>query len=141
MQLFRSRKALQLKLRAFIADEMQEWVRMFSTDFWFALARLEGIHYSPQNRPLPWRRYIMAFVYDAIDGDVGKKLREIKPDPHFEQIHRQWLSEFGTRRLNDHLQRAITIMKLCDDMSDFKRKFARVFKKSPLQMEFSRGED
>ena len=33
----------------------------------------------------------MAFVYDAIDGDVGQKLREINPDPHFKQNHHQWL--------------------------------------------------
>jgi len=33
----------------------------------------------------------------------------------------------------------ITIMKLCDDMDDFRRKFARVFKKSALdgQMSFA----
>jgi hypothetical protein len=27
----------------------------------------------------------MAFVYDAVDSDVGKKLREKNPDPHFQQ--------------------------------------------------------
>lgn len=25
-------------------------------------SRLEGIHYSPRNRPLRWGKYVMAFV-------------------------------------------------------------------------------
>jgi hypothetical protein len=112
---------------------------MFPDEFWFELARLEGIHYSPRNRPLRWGKYVMAFVYDSIDGDVGKKLREINPDPHFKQNHHQWLREFGRDKVHDQLQRVITIMKLCDDMTDFKKKFSRVFKKSPLQTEFTWG--
>jgi hypothetical protein len=54
----------------------------------------------------------MAFVYDAIDG-VGKKLREINPDPHFKQNHHQWLRDFGRNKVHDQLQRVVTIMKLC----------------------------
>jgi hypothetical protein len=137
---FKKKRDLQLKLQAFIADDMQEWARMFPAEFWFELARLEGVHYSPRNRPLRWGKYVMAFVYDAIDGDVGKKLREINPDPHFKQNHHQWLREFGRQKVNDQLQRVITVMKLCDDMNDFRKKFARVFQKSPLQTEFNWGE-
>jgi len=36
----------------------------------------------------------LMFVYDAVDGDVGKKLRKKNPDPHFLQNH-QWLKKFG----------------------------------------------
>lgn len=74
----------------------------------------------------------MAFVYDAVDGDVGKKLREINPDPHFQQNHHQWLKDFGRQKIHDQIERVVTIMKLCDDMDDFRRKFARVFKKSAI---------
>jgi hypothetical protein len=133
---FRKKRDLQLKLQAFIADDMQEWARMFPPEFWFELARLEGVHYSPRNRPLRWGRYVMAFVYDAIDADVGNKLREINPDPHFRQNHHQWLRDFGREKVHDQLQRVITVMKLCDDMTYFRRKFDRVFKKTPLQMDF-----
>jgi hypothetical protein len=76
-QAFRKKQELQLKLQAFIAEDLQEWALMFPQEFWFELARLEGVHYSPRSRPLRWGKYIMAFVYDAIDGngDVGKHLR------------------------------------------------------------------
>ena len=135
-QQFRSKRALQLKLQAFIADELQEWARMFPPDFWFELARLEGIHYSPRNRPLRWGKYIMAFVYDAIDKDVGKKLREKNPKPQHGKNHHQWLREFGKEKLIGQIQSVITIMKLCNDMNEFKEKFARVFKKATPQATF-----
>lgn len=137
---FKRKRDLQLKLQAFIADDMQEWAQMFPHEFWFELARLEGIHYSPRSRPLRWGRYVMAFVYDAIDKEVGQKLREINPDPHYKQNHHQWLREFGRDKVHDQLQKVITIMKLCDDMNDFRKKFARVFRKTPLQTEFNWGE-
>lgn len=135
-QKVRAKNALQLKLQAFIADELQEWARMFPEEFWLELARLEGIHYSPRSRPLRWGKYIMAFVYDAIDKDVGKQLREKNPNPHFKLNHHQWLKKFGRDKVHDQIQRVVTIMKLCDSMDEFRKKFDRVFKKSPIQTSF-----
>jgi hypothetical protein len=136
-QQFRAKNALQLKLQAFIADEMQEWARMFPEEFWLELARLESVRYSPRSRPLRWGRYVMMFVYDAVDSDVGKALRQRNPDPHFMQNHHQWLKQHGRQKVNDQIQRVIAVMKLCRDMEDFKRKFAHVFKKTPLQLTFA----
>ncbi len=134
-QEFRAKRELQLKLQAFIADELQEWARMFPDEFWFELARLEGTHYSPRSRPLRWGKYIMMFVYDAIDPDVGKELRTKNPNPHFKQNHHQWLKQFGRQKVHDQIQRVVTVMKLCDNMADFRKKFARALSKSPLQFE------
>lgn len=135
-QEIRSKRALQLKLQAFIADEIQEWARMFPEEFWLELARLEGIRYSPRNRPLRWGRYVMMFVYDAIDEDVGRQLREVNPNPRFLRNHHQWLKKFGRDRVHNQIQQVIAVMKLCTDMDDFKTKFGRVFKNTPLQITF-----
>ena len=135
-QAVREKNALQLKLQAFIADEMQDWARMFPDDFWHELARLEHVHYSPRSRPLRWGRYVMAFVYDAVDKDVGRELRKINPNPHFRQNHHQWLKTFGRDRVRDHLNQVLGVMKTCRDMNDFNRKFGHVFKKNPLQLTF-----
>jgi hypothetical protein len=134
---FKKKRDLQLKLQAFISEDLQEWARMFPDEFWFELARLEGIHYSARSRPLRWGKYVMAFVYDAVDGDIGKKLREINPDPHFQQNHHQWLKDFGRQKVHDQIERVVTIMKLCDDMDDFRAKFARVFKKTSIATQMS----
>jgi hypothetical protein len=142
-QQFRKKQELQLKLQAFIAEDMQEWARMFQDEFWFELARLESVHYSARSRPLRWGKYIMAFVYDAIDGDVSKELRKKNPDPHFKQNHHHWLKEFGRQKVHDQIERVITIMKLCDSMDDFRAKFTKVFKKTAIshQLNFDWGSD
>lgn len=73
----------------------------------------------------------MAFVYDAVDGAVGKDLREKNPDPHFQQNHHQSMAEgVWQAKVHDQIERVITIMKLCHDMNDFREKFAKVFKKT-----------
>jgi hypothetical protein len=135
-QKFRKKRDLQIKLQAFIAEDMQAWAQMFPDEFWYELARLEGIKYSPRSRPLRWGKYVMAFVYDAIDGDVGQKLREINPEPHKGKNHHQWLKEFGRDRVHDQITRVVTIMKLCTDMKDFSSKFSKVFKKDTPQLAF-----
>lgn len=135
-QKYRQENALRMKLQAFIAEELQEWARMFPQEFWFELARLEGINYSPRSRPLRWGKYIMAFVYDAIDKDVGNRLREINPNPQHGKNHHQWMKEFGKEKLIGQIQSVITIMKLCNNMTEFRNKFAKVFSKSPLQTTF-----
>lgn len=100
---FKKKQEYQLKLQAFIADELQDWARMFPDAFWYELARLEGIHYSPRSRPLRWEKYVMMFVYDAVDGDVGRELRKKTPDPHFLQNHHQWLKKFGREKVHDQI--------------------------------------
>jgi P63C domain len=135
-QKVRAQHALQLKLQAFIAEELQEWARMFPDEFWYELARLEGVRYSPRHRPLRWGRYIMMFVYDAVDEDVGNALREKNPNPRFLKNHHQWLKEHGRDQVNNQIQRVITIMKLCTNMDEFREKFATVFKRAPTKLPF-----
>lgn len=135
-QKIREKRALQIKLQAFIAEEMQEWVTTFPEEFWLELARLEGIRYSPRNRPLRWGKYVMRFVYDAIDPDLGKRLREINPDPRHRKNHHQWLKENGRDKLHRQLGGVIAIMKECDDMNEFRRRFEKVFRKGSSQLTF-----
>jgi len=133
---FRRKQDLQLKLQAFIVEELQEWARMFPDEFWLELARLEGIRYSPRSRPLRWGKYVMAFVYDALDEDIGQELRKKNPDPHFLTNHHQWLTDFGRSKIHDQITKVVTIMKLCDDMNEFRQKFAKLFKKASPQLTF-----
>ena len=132
----RQRNALQLKIQAFIADEMQEWAKLFPDEFWHELARLEHTRYSPRSRPLRWGKYVMAFVYDAVDKDVGRELRLVNPDPHFRRNHHQWLKEFGRGKVRDHINQVIGVMKLCGNMDEFNEKFGYVFRRDPMQLSF-----
>jgi hypothetical protein len=40
------------------------------------------------------------------------------------------LKDFGRQKVNDQIQRVIAVMKMCDDMPQFKRSFDRVFSRS-----------
>ena len=75
----------------------------------------------------------MMFVYDAVDKDVGRELRRKTPDPHFMKNHHQWLKLHGKEKVNNQLQRVIGIMQTCSDMSEFRKKFAYIFKADPTQ--------
>lgn len=130
----RKARALQIKLQAFIADDLQEWARMFPEEFWHELARLESVHYSARHRPLRWGKYVMAFVYDAIDKDVGNELRKKNPNPRFLQNHHQWLKSPGQEAVRLQIGKAIGIMQTCEDMPEFRQKFARIFSRLPIQL-------
>jgi hypothetical protein len=133
----RAKNALQVKLQLFIAEQMGDWVKRFPDEFWMQLARLEGVKYQSRKRPWRWGKYVMRFVYEAIDPDVGKRLAEVNPDPAKGHNHHQHLTDFGQKELNDHLQQVIAVMRLCNDMDDFKRKFPRAFPTGPVQLEFA----
>jgi hypothetical protein len=126
-QQVREKRALQIKLQAFIAEDMQEWVATFPEEFWLELARLEGVRYSPRNRPIRWGKYVMRFVYDSIDPDLGQRLRELNPDPHYKSNHHQWLREYGRDKLHRQLGGVIALMRECEDMHEFRRRFAKVY--------------
>jgi hypothetical protein len=128
-QQLRETNALRLKLQAFIAEDIQEWARMFPDEFWLQLARLEGVRYHPTSRPMRWGKYVMAFVYDAIDKDVANHLRKSNPNPTHGRNHHQWLKQFGRDRVHDQITGVIAIMKACDSFEEFQHKFAKVFKK------------
>jgi hypothetical protein len=132
----RQKNALQLKLQAFIADDMQEWAKLFPEEFWLHLARIEHTRYMPRGRPLRWGKYVMAFVYDAVDADVGQELRRINPNPHYRMNYHQWLKKFGRDKIRDHINQVIGVMKTCQDMEAFRKQFAHVFNNAPLQMNF-----
>ncbi len=132
-QKIRAENALRLKLQAFIAEDMQEWAKQFPDAFFFELARLENIHYSPRNRPLRWGKYIMAFVYRAIDKDVAKELKSRTPNPHRGQNLHQWLQTYGKEQLTAQIYQVLGIMKTCKNMEEFRNKFKAVFQKGPFE--------
>jgi P63C domain len=125
----RQKRALQVKLQAFIADEMQDWVKTFPDEFWEELARLEGIHYRARHRPLRWGGYVLKFVYNAIDPDVAKELKERNPKPHYKENLHQLLRDYGKDKLHQQLGGVIAIMRECKDMNEFRSRFDRVFAK------------
>lgn len=132
----RAKRALQVKLQAFIADDMQKWVKTFPDEFWQELARLEGVRYQARHRPLRWGNYVLRFVYSAMDPDVARKLKEMNPNPRYKNNLHQLLRDFGRDKLHQQLGGVIAIMRECSDMAEFRARFSKVFdKKDQLQLD------
>lgn len=125
----REKRALQVKLQAFIADDMQKWVKTFPDEFWHELARLEGIRYQARHRPLRWGAYVLKFVYRAMDEDVAAELKKRNPNPRYGQNLHQYLRDWGKDQLHQQLGGVLAIMRQCNDMNEFRARFEQVYER------------
>jgi hypothetical protein len=131
----RERNALQVKLRAFIADELRAWEKTFPDELWEEFGRLTNWQGPLRHRPKWWGKLVLELIYDALDPDIAEHLKTNKPKPRFGQNYHQWLTEdIGLKSLISHIHQVIGIAKTCNSMSDLKKKIAHHYKKEPMQL-------
>jgi hypothetical protein len=131
----RESDALQVKLNAFIAEELRDWEKTFPDELWEEFGRLTHWQGSLQLRPKYWGKLVMELIYDALDPDIAKYLRENKPKPKHGQNYHQWLTEdIGVGALVTHINQIIGIAKTCDSMPELKNKVALYYGKEPVQL-------
>lgn len=131
----RQDNALQLKLKAFIADEMRGWEKTFPDELWEQFGRLTKWKGTLHYRPKWWGKLVMELVYNALDADVAKYLKEHKPPPVHGKNYHQWLSQhYGLKQLITHIFEIIGMAKTCDNMKELQAKVAHYYRKEPLQL-------
>ena len=129
-QSIRDADELQIKLKAYIAEDLNEWTKIFPREFFNQLYRLEGKNPVMPPKPYPKRfgRYVMLYVYDTLDKDVAHWLRKNNPEPAGEKHHHQWLTqEFGQPKLIRHLMSIMGIMKASTTIESFRENMNRAF--------------
>ena len=132
----RKENALQLKLKAFVADEMRAWEKTFPDALWEEFGRLTKWKGSLHSRPKWWGKLVMELIYNALDADVAEYLKENKPPPVAGKNYHQWLSEhYGLKKLITHIYEIIGMAKTCKDIKELQQKVAHHYKKEPLQMD------
>ncbi|MBI4304459.1 MAG: hypothetical protein HY665_09020 [Chloroflexi bacterium] len=130
----RAQDALEVKLRAFLTDEMRQWEKTFPDELWLEFGRLTGWHGPVHLRPKYWGKLVIELVYEYLDSDVAKWLRENAPEPRHGQNYHQWLSsQFGLRKLMEHIWKLIGIAKTCENISELKDKMAQLHGRMPVQ--------
>jgi P63C domain len=130
----RAHDALEIKLRAYLAEEMRKWEKTFPDELWIEFGRLTNWRGSVTQRPKFWGKLVMELVYEYLDPDVAQWLRENAPKPRRGQNYHQWLSaQYGLRKLTEHLWKLIGIGGTCQDIGELKYKMAKMYGKSPLQ--------
>ena len=99
----RAEDALQVKLRAYLAEEMRKWEKTFPDEL-RRFGRLTGWKGSVIQRPKYWGKLVTELVYEYLDPDVAKWLKDNAPQPQKGQNWHQYLSgQYGLRKLVEHI--------------------------------------
>lgn len=132
-QFERAEDALQVKLRAFIADELRGWEKTFPDELWAEFGRLTGWSGPLHSRPKWWGKLVIELIYDTLDPDVAEYLRNNKPPPGirwFQQLN----ENHGVRQLVSRCYEVIGMSKECRNMRELRDKVARHYGKRPVQL-------
>lgn len=119
----RAENELQVKLRAFIAEELRAWEKTFPDELWEEFGRLTNWSGSLNSRPKYWGKLVIELIYDTLDPDVAKYLRENRPPPGI-HWHRQLTEDTGVRALVSRCYEVVGLAKSCQTMGELRRKEA-----------------
>lgn len=128
----RAKDALAKILEAYVAKELQPWVRTFPSDYYEELFRLRGLPYphSTVKRPLIFGKITNDIVYRRLAPGVLDELKRVQVrDEEGRPKHKlfQRLTQnAGYPKLREHLGSVVAIMKLSGDWPDFMGKMDRL---------------
>lgn len=123
----RAKDALARILEAFVAKELQPYVRTFPSDYYEHLFRLYGLQYPPEGNK-SWRPAFIGnitneVVYNRLAPDLLPELKKAASRAERKSRLHQWLTqEIGHPKLREHLASIVAILKLSDSPADFQRK-------------------
>lgn len=127
--------ALQVKLAAFLEGEMRKWEKTFPDDLWKEFGRLTGWQGQLNKRPKYWGKLVMELIYEKLDPDVAKWLKEHAPAPKYGQNYHQWLSgQYGLKKLVEHIWMIIGMARTCENMTELRDKVNALGGKYPVQL-------
>ncbi|HJU17101.1 MAG TPA: P63C domain-containing protein [Stellaceae bacterium] len=134
-QYVRAEDALQIKLRAFIAEELREWEKTFPDELWEQFGRLTNWRGGLHRRPKWWGHLVMELIYDALDPDIARYLKENKPKPYHGQNYHQWFTaDIGLKALIPHIYEIVGIAKTCHNMKELREKVAEHYGREAVQL-------
>lgn len=127
----RAEDALQVKLRAFIAEELRAWEKTFPDELWEEFGRLTNWEGALISRPKYWGKLVIELIYDTLDSDVANFLRENKP-PVGVRWHQNLTENYGIRQLVSRCFEVIGMAKSCKTMGELRKKVSHHYGKQAL---------
>jgi hypothetical protein len=147
----RAKDSLARILEAFIAKELQPWLRTFPDDFYQEMFRLRGMEYPTDTvqRPRYFGLFTNDIVYDRLAPGVLDELKKVNPKGETgRRKHKnfQWFTNnVGYPKLREHLGSVVAIMKLSTDWYDFRAKLDKLHpsygKPTQLALEFAEDDE
>lgn len=119
----REKDALAKILEAFVAKELQPYMKAFPASYYEEMFRLRGLPYPParpQFRPQYFGVLTNDIVYERLaPGLLDELKKQAAKDERKAHLHRRLTQEVGHPKLREHLASVVTIMKLSSDYRDF----------------------
>lgn len=145
--------ALRLLVNAYIEKEMREWEKEFPDDYYITLNKVYGSDpYVTRalgsvviNKPQHFGNFTNRFVYGPLEnGEVLKELQRLNPQIDAKGSRKQKFHQFlkkgyGLEKLRAQRQEVLTMLKLSDNIDDFKRLYEKRF--GPLDGQFTMFSD
>jgi hypothetical protein len=145
----RSPDALRLLVQAYIEQEKREWEKEFPDDFYLTLNKVYGSDpYIAKasgalviNKPQHFGNFTNKYVYGPLeDGEVLKELQRLNPKvdatgSRRQKLHQYLSKGYGLEKLREQRQEVLTMLKLSDDIDDFKRLYEKRF--GPLDAQWT----
>jgi P63C domain len=89
------------------------------------------------SRPKYWGKLVTELIYEYLDRDVAKWLKEHAPRPMKGQNYHQWLnSQSGLKKLMEHIWTVVGMAAACRTMSELREKMAERYGRMPVQLTF-----
>jgi len=147
----RAKDALATILEAFIAKELQPWIRTFPTDFYQEMFRLRGLPFpsTTVRRPQYFGVLTNNVVYDRLAPGVREELQKGVPRNEAGRPTAKYFQKLtqntGYPKLRELLGSVVTIMKLSNNWNDFMDKLNRLHPKYgetiPLPLDYRLEKD
>ena len=119
----RAKDALAAILEAFVAKELQPYVKTFPPEFYEHMFRLRGLPYPPARasyKPQYFGLLTNDVVYKRIAPGLLEELKkETAKDEKKGKLHQHLTPTIGHPKLREHLASVTTVMKLSKDYDDF----------------------
>jgi hypothetical protein len=121
----RQKDALAKILEAFVAKELQPYLKTFPSDYYEQLFRLYKLPYPPAGnrswRPSFFGSITNEVVYSRLAPDLLPELKKAASKAERKAKLHQWLTtDIGHPKLREHLSSIVTIMKLSRSPEEFK---------------------
>ena len=122
----RAKDSLAKILEAFVAKELQPWVKTFPAEYYEQLFRLYGYPFPPEGKP-QWRPQFFGcitnnVVYSRLAPELLPELKKAASKAERKAKLHQWLTnDIGHPKLREHLASIVTLLKISKTPDQFKQ--------------------
>lgn len=119
----REKDSLAKILEAFVAKELQPYLKTFPADYYEQLFRLRGLPYPPEVanfRPRYFGTLTNDIIYKRLAPGILKELKKRNDaDEKKGKLFQRLTADVGYQKLRDHISAVVMAMKLSKDYPDF----------------------